>query len=451
MKEIILNYFKKHLFLLPSLLLFCFMFVWNFISPLYDDDIYFANSSFINIIKSGVSEYFNGNARFFGQLFSRVLLMNNGIITSLFNALFFILLTWIIFLLANLNSSVKDKENLKKLCNYIFTVCLIFIFTPSFGQVFLWRAGSGNYLWITTIGFIYLYVLFQYEKIKSGNRIINMLLFSFLLLLSIISGWGNENFSGGIIFIIFIYILYLHHNKKNILSHVIFMMFSIIGYLFLILAPGNKARTISTLGENYFHKPLMLRAGEGFLKVNDYIFSNSLIFIFTILILLFVITVYFNYNKKVIVTALIWTVSGLLVTYAMSLAPVEQDTGRVYFGATMLFIVAIMTLISNLPLTVKKIRAIYTFGFSLVVLFCFFQVSNGLYDSLKSDKSIYNRYSYIKQQKKENNDEIIKISPLSYAPQTKYSINYGLSDIGNNPMEFPNYGYFIYFGVKVKN
>lgn len=42
----------------------------------------------------------------------------------------------------------------------------------------------------------------------------------------------------------------------------------------------------------------------------------------------------------------------------------------------------------------------------------------------------------------------IEAQGLSYQPQSRFSINYGLEDIDEDEHAFPNSGYQVYFGIK---
>nr|WP_311406658.1 DUF6056 family protein [Liquorilactobacillus uvarum] len=100
----------------------------------------------------------------------------------------------------------------------------------------------------------------------------------------------------------------------------------------------------------------------------------------------------------------------------------------------------------NLP---KSLKVVLKLGFNmLMVVFALYFLS-GFADSIKASRAINNRFNAVQIQKgKVGTKTVINLPHLGYWPKTKYGINNGLDDIGNNPDVWPNAGYKMNFGVR---
>lgn len=125
----------------------------------------------------------------------------------------------------------------------IFANFMLFMFTPAFGQDFLWLDGAANYLWGIDIALLFL-VPYRLQAEKDENIFkhnkASALLFLFF---GIIAAWTNENISIALVSMVFVCI-YLAKNdgKKLLLWQITGGIGSLLGALFLLLAPGNFMR-----------------------------------------------------------------------------------------------------------------------------------------------------------------------------------------------------------------
>ena len=83
------------------------MVVWNYLTPLWADDLEFAHTSIKKAIEYSFQEYFNWNGRFFGQTISRILASMNQLLEAFLNAGIFILLTVLIVKIATIKFKPK--------------------------------------------------------------------------------------------------------------------------------------------------------------------------------------------------------------------------------------------------------------------------------------------------------------------------------------------------------
>lgn len=421
---------NKYILYTSFFFVFLVMGVWSYLSPLWGDDYGMQRMNFTKIINACKNDYFSWNGRFFGQFFFRILVNINPLFYGLFNGLMFFLLTYLIFII-----SKKESDMFKNaIFRYLLIVTFLFLFTPSFAQVYLWRAGSGNYLWTTTIIIIFMYLMIN--NISFKNDLINLFAFILTCILGFVSGLSNENTPGGMIIILFFYFCYKNINKEKIIPFV----FSIIGYLILLLSPGSKIRL-----ETHFDFSRMSLLKKIFVNLpltNDF-FIYQLSIIILIFIFLFVYSFIFE-RYSVCLDSFIWFFSGVLVLYALDFSPEGAGLGRSSFGGFIFMLIGIFKLITFDESKISKfinLVLIYT-----LISFTFFNFINGFIDSIKSYNAINNQNSEIIY-KRNKNDNFIKVKKLQYIGKTKYSFVDG-NALSDRPDWWANKCYSYGFNVK---
>lgn len=153
---------------------------------------------------------------------------------NIVNSLMFVLLGIIIYMH---RKKVKDYDFL--LLTFIY--CLMFLFIPQPGSTIMWKSGSANYLWASVLlfGMSLLYKR-NYESDNSGDSWYRVLLF---FLYGLVCGCLNENSSCSLILLEIIYIILYQLKKYELPKWAIFgLIGTIIGYTFLLVAPGNFVR-----------------------------------------------------------------------------------------------------------------------------------------------------------------------------------------------------------------
>ena len=126
------------------------------------------------------------------------------------------------------------------------TVCWIFFvlwaFTPGFSPVFFWLTAACNYLWtnIILIAFILPYIQKYYDLSQKTHR--SLIFAVYMFAFGIIAGWTNENSVCWIILALLIFIL--KYRKEGCIESwmITGLVGLMIGYAFLVFAPGNTAR-----------------------------------------------------------------------------------------------------------------------------------------------------------------------------------------------------------------
>ncbi|RRG04292.1 MAG: hypothetical protein DUD28_08515 [Lactobacillus sp.] len=424
---------------------FLVILVWNLLTPQYADDLYNTDSSFMEILKKGYSDYFYWNGRIVGQTVMRFLNANNQILVSFVNSIMFILL---VVLVLKLGFSSLKNISLK----FGTTLVLLLLFIPAFGQTVLWRAGAGNYLWtmVLSLFYIFIYVKSDFLIPKKKITVLNCFLLILFIVLAVLVGWANENTSGGVLLVILLNTYIQYYNKaKFSIPYWLGIVANLIGYAMLLVSPGNKNRTIATMGKDYLNQSIVIRTLNGFYKVNQSIIDQYLPLLFLVIVL-FALMLNYWFSKEKLINSGIWIFSGTATIYALSFAPMGQDGGRAYFGGIIFIIIGICQLLPNELIDLDRFSKMFIELIAICLLsYSGLTISNGLIDSMKADRAIRASYdSILKKRAVSGSNKIIKIPRLNYLPTTKYAINYGLEEIGKDPNEFPNLGYQKAFRVK---
>jgi len=144
------------------------------------------------------------------------------------------------------DSTIKD-------CAILITVFFLYwLCHPALGEATFWVVGASNYLWTNLFIVIYLYLLSIVVSDGKNHRSYVILTFAFL------AGCTNENTGLIPITLTMIAALVMHRidaRKRNIC--IASFAFCLIGYLILILSPGNEVR--ASFSSAYYATPLMER------------------------------------------------------------------------------------------------------------------------------------------------------------------------------------------------
>ena len=420
---------QKRIFLV---LIFISMLILNFLTPLLADDYsYGLNlnskriSSIIDIFDYQVWHYFNWGGRTIAHTLAQTFLIFPKAIFNVLNSFIYTVLIYLIYLHGKLNRKNKDYPYI------LLLIHLLLWFTiPVFGQSFIWLIGSCNYLWTTVI---ILYFLWLYRKNSLSEKWYNLL---FMFILGLLAGWTNENTSAGLIIILaFSLIINKVETRKFELSKT--RLFGIIGtlagFVIMICAPGNYIRSAEFKDHTFIIIKIIKRA----LDITNNL-ENIILPLLIVIIILISLKIY--HKKKVEKEAYTFILGGFAAIYAMVLSPTFPK--RAWTGAIIFFVIAIVILIYDLD----TINHLYKF---ILVDFCIILsiIYIGQYINTARDIN-YLRHTW--------NDRIDIINESSkdkifefYKYETYNSKNpaYDLSDIGDDPEEWPNNSISKYYGI----
>lgn len=424
--------FSRSFIALLLLMNFLAMLIWNLKTPLMNDDLWFRYQAVHgHIIKDGIQDYMTWNGRFWGQTFCRVSLLGGQKGSSILNAFLFAIL---IFLILKITDVLQDKNF--SILNVVTVISTIYLFTPGFASVFIWRAGVGNYMDTMLIYISYL-VLFL-------NNYNKKLACIYLPVLAFFAGWGNENTSGGVILtsILIICIQYFF-TKRFYLSQMLGLVFSLIGLAILVMSPGGHNRLVTT-HPDFLQEPIIRRTLSNFKQLVAFVLSQKqMVLFFVVLVLVVIIATIYNKNRYQYFIGLSFVVGGIASVLVLAVAPEGFNESRAFSGGFILMIVGMFKLLFFN--TEKRISVIINIVSVLVIMLSFYRVIVGYKDAMVFNHNLSARYSIIINSKNKKN---VYVEPISCNSNNDYSIENSFVELTNDPNTFPNNVYEPYFKVK---
>ena len=147
---------------------------------------------------------------------------------------------------------IKPSFKNLRLAPLVFITVLLWLCMSNFGEVTFNIVSSCNYLYTAVI---ILYFLLPYRLSFQKEALKGSFLFAlFMFVLGVIAGWTNENNSAAACFGTFLICAYLFYHKKLTFWQISGFVGLCLGFLILMLAPGNEARleVMEARGFNYF-------------------------------------------------------------------------------------------------------------------------------------------------------------------------------------------------------
>ena len=435
-KEVKLNN-QRIYFTIVVLISFLAIYIYNLLTPLMSDDLLFDRSlysSIGDIFREEYNQYLSWNGRSVLQIILKICSLMPLILFQLCNSLCFVICSLLIY--CNINPKNKYDSVL-----YLLIQLCIWNFSVDFSQTVLWLSGACNYLWGITIilGFItlYRYLMGNAKKIKHIKvTTIGMFVYG------ILAGWGNENTSGGAILIILMFsamYFYENHKLEKWMDSGIFGM--IIGFLFLLLAPGNQVRgEIMKAEETYTGIYAFISRGLKVIKAMDK-------YLFIYMAVIIVLGTYFYYQKykaEQLKEVFIFAIAALATAGVLILTP--EPMPRAYFGANIYMMIAALQMIQGIRekdtfMISLKIGAIM--AASIAMIFVYIEEGANLARILREVKE---RETYIEEQVELGKRELT-LPMLRPQFKSKYSYMYD-SDISKDEDWWMNEVYCIAYGLE---
>lgn len=414
------------------ILIFTIITIWSYKTPFLNDDLIFSHNS---IIKKSIKDYFDSNGRLFGQIFTRFILSKGVLFSSICTGAAFSALTLILMYITN-----SIKNGLIYLERLLLVTISLFLFIPGFASVFLWRAGVGNYLIPAIIEFLFLLIILE---TTSNAKWVPFLVF----ILGFFAGWGNENTSGGILLICILLIVknYLNDKKVPLKLHS-GTVGLLIGYIILMVSPGSKKRAHSN-DFDYLQQGIFKRLIQGLERQVSFFYTDYWTIVFIALVIIVVVVAFtFWKNNSLFADGIILIIGGIAAGAVMIISPEGMDTGRTYFGSTLLLLIGTMKLIP-LEINSKGIKVIYTSTLLVLMLMCFFNVVEGIQVADKFNSQLFTRYNYIDN----STNKVVEVTPITLNEYNKYDLSsiYWEVKHSTNTSTFPNNCYYKYFNKRV--
>ncbi len=320
-----------------NLLLFIFLFFVCFLTinsrVFSDDDLYYCCNIDTKLPIQNIQEIILFQKKHYlewgGRLPAHTLLQFLFLIDKPLSS---IILTFTFFLLSSLITiyALESQFDIKYM---LLTSALLVFLNPAFDETLLWMTGAANYLCMSVIYMFGIYPFVMYLK-KNNYKVYSI---SFSIIISFLSGWTNENIGITLIFIMMFCIYDYYKTNKKISAWMLANIISlIVGFLFLIFAPGNFVRadnTVAGLMKIFYRLHGQINA-----------FGNWLLPLLILLILL----CFISYKLKIKITKInyMFIFAGIFSILVMFASPTYPS--RATFGSLVLLLVPCISIISKI-------------------------------------------------------------------------------------------------------
>lgn len=406
----------------------------NVLFPIFADDIGF---TFVSEIGKGLTrkvtsvydvfvtqynQYYMWGGRCVVHFILQTLLLLGDGVANVFNSIAYLALSLLIYTIINKGNEVKP------LLFLLINMALVFIL-PSFLETVLWITGGVNYTWGMLIILLFIYPFYTYfteGKIKN-SWVRNTGMF----LAGIIAGWTNENTAFAMVLLIIALIIYLKIKKKEIPFWIITgLIGACIGYLIMILAPGNYVRSMGVshnlgLDQVSAFKLFKIRLYNllhgGFLHVVLYLAVYCL----------FGFLYWKNKSqlrdyRKPLYASLAF-MGASIISYCV-LFPTPTFPERAMFGVAVYALIAIGILFNNIPHKNTPVKAVKIMTVVVVCILFFFSFKRHYTELVQFSNVARARDNLIKEQKEKGILDIVFTEKETMLPDreilTTDSLNY---------------------------
>lgn len=353
---------------------FLFIFLLNVLTGYSGDDFGYArdNDNLIEAIQNEYYQYLNWGGRNVAHLTARIFLMLPKVVFNVLNSIVYVSVTLLMYGYMNFKKYRPDI--------YLFIIVTCWLFFPQYGEAVFWITGACNYLWGLFWILLSLFPFARYLDDSNSGKNTSITFLVMQTVISLLAGWCNENTSGGLIlFMLFCLIYYKVVQGKTIRVWMVSsLVASIIGFLIMVLAPGNAIRTQVVIAEGT-DVSLAYKMARITFAVEEYWLY--------LLIAITILIIYYCCQKQIgkIILPIVYTMIAFAVAYALLLSPLISK--RALFGATGFLIIAITSLISNLDVWKHKMTI------SIIVTFLTWYCLFSLFGVCVATITTYQEYS----------------------------------------------------------
>jgi len=352
MKTENLGRYKIHYVLIPVFLYYLYL---NLTIPLYADDYWyslvFGTARHLESLKdiwiSQILHYRNWGGRTVAHSIGQLALMGPRqiVVFRFINAAMFTGLNLLIVRISNTHTSSEWKL-------LLLSFSLFWLFVPRLGETTLWLIGSVNYLWnaFFVILFIYISKSISYDHKLSKFRILIQ------IFMGLLAGWGFENTSLTGFLLALILLIPGKYRMRQLPGFIAYA----VGYIFLIMAPGNNIRA----GSIGIHRSLF---GIVLDNIPRYLGMHILSWALFLFILVLLIYSYHKTGlKKINPRVYLFLAAGFFNNGLMLASPTIPM--RAGFGASVFFIISAVILVAELDLFSKRFFQLFMALLMIIVL-----------------------------------------------------------------------------------
>jgi len=355
--------------------------------------------SFWDILYSQWQHYFTWGGRTVAHIFVQFFAWHDKIFFDVATVFVFAALVLLLF---KVGTGLPLREMNKSYL--LFILAGIYFCAPSLMITTIWMTGAVNYLWMCTLIILFLlpFALTYWNPQKSLN------IAHYSLLIAFPVGWSSESGAAVAIFITFLFLIHFYR-EKNLQSWMkISFVLLLIGFAFLMFAPGN------------IHRMEMIHAGKAPL---EYMFrANFYEGFFPVLkgeaILFAPIIFYFvkvRTSPKVSRFIGTFAAAAVLALMVMMCSPIFPE--RAGFPSTIFLMVASVAALKEiLPLVKNFCRLHMKFTMLATIIFSAVWLTNlagCLYVEYSFNSQIAERFKIIAAHK---NDDLIVVPPIKLPP-----------------------------------
>ncbi|WP_318627906.1 DUF6056 family protein [Paenibacillus polymyxa] len=414
--------------------MYLYMLRINYFVPYWNDEFAYSFimgtnqkiESLTDIFQSQNYLYHNWTGRVIVHFFVQLFLWLGKDVFNIVNAFFYVLL---LFLICSF-SKIRKFNTREDLGIFLLVSLMCWFMLPVLGQTAFWLAGSVNYLWATVFILIF---LFPYRFLIDNKYVLknNLITILTMFFLGILAGWSQENTA--VIAVAFVGISFFIALKKKIELPLWFfsgIIGCLIGFVYLVLAPGNKVRK-ETMYFNVGFKDQIIN----FLQTMKGILLQDQRYLFLILFVAILFYVYKNYksSKRVLWIALLTMFTGFLSYVAMVASP-EFPLRAAFGGAVMIIISITMIVKPNKKLLVVVLVA------SIIPLYI---TMHNVYTQYKLIAEESAQRLQIVNKNLEQGERVVKLPKLT-AKENSYVFIY---DISLNPSYTSNDHFAKYYNL----
>lgn len=429
---------RRNLFIGLVFISFLAVYIYNLFTPAMTDDLSYGKivseaNSLLDLIRQEQHQYMTWTGRSVNHMILRIFMSGDKWIFNICNSVVFVLLSLFMY---------YNVENKKKHDVFVYLLIQLFLWTfgVSFAQTVLWETGACNYLWGSTIIMGYISAMRYCMKADYGKSA-QIAPAVGLFLLGIIAGWCNENTSGGCILLVSIWIgLYIWKNRRVRVWMISGVVGNLIGFLFMILAPGNANRKQFMEEEHTGWFAIVSRWLKCNLAIREHFFL-----LIAICIAAFILVRLQKAEWKRSRNMLLYFFVFAATCYALVLTP--EPVARAYFGAGIFLMISCVQGIvdvSDKDLYLRALKLSATTIFTLSFIFTYMDCGAHL---MRIYRETQERFAYIEEQKAAG-EQNITVPLLRPAFENKYSDAYNGELSSEDSGYWVNVAYATYFDVE---
>jgi hypothetical protein len=357
------------MFIFPVL----FFFVFNLLTPYWWDD--FPNACFTvswSVPRERLISSLGDMIESTRNLYTHPVLAGNGRVVVNFlqfvfcaprNKIIFDVCNTLVYTLFIILICYHGSGSFKKIRPPVFLSVnmAVWLFTPSWGQDFLWLTGSLNYLWGLT--FVLLFLIPYRKKVLDNSYRLNVILSILFFIAGLITGWTMQNISATLCVMLACYFIRKFLKKEKICLFEICGTIGILAGFYCLLAVSNVGASV---------KAFIL---ELFVAIRYFIYYCSLLL--GILIIMGIEIFVFRKKKIEITLPFGYLLIAAVSFFSLALGYVR---GRALLTSVVFLLVLVLNLLKHLHETQKR----WVWG--CVLLFCVFipSFSDGGKEIIKS-------------------------------------------------------------------